>query len=83
MSGTTFNNSEKVYIGREAFSQNLTDLVLNKEASGEPVTEGRHPRIFPSYTVSEELLALGNAEDYLRVASNLSTVVEILLGGTL
>eukprot|EP01127_Copromyxa_protea_P015592 TRINITY_DN4503_c0_g1_i2.p1 TRINITY_DN4503_c0_g1~~TRINITY_DN4503_c0_g1_i2.p1 ORF type:complete len:612 (-),score=185.65 TRINITY_DN4503_c0_g1_i2:53-1888(-) len=65
--GTTFNNSEKVYIGREAFAQNVTDLILKREAEGTPITE-------------EALLACGNAEDYLRVASNLSTLLELFLG---
>jgi len=64
--GTTFNNSERIYVGREAFAQNLTNLVLMKEETGGAITES-------------DLVGLGNAEDYLRVATNLSTVLELFL----
>ena len=59
--GTTFDNSN--LLGRELFSERLQALLASKAAGGAALT-------------SAELSALGNAEDYLRVASNMSTVYE-------
>ena len=61
--GTTFRNSH--LLGREGFSTNLTDLITRKKSS-DPIS-------------TSELVELGNAEDYLRVATNVSTTVEAFL----
>ena len=60
--GTTFNNSH--LLGRRGFAERLLALVERKAASGEAITEA-------------ELDAVEQAEDYLRVASNVSTTLEI------
>ncbi len=63
--GTTFANS--ALLGRAGFSANLTALLQAKLAAGVmSVTEA-------------ELTAAGNAEDYLRVSSNISTLLEMVL----
>jgi cystathionine beta-lyase/cystathionine gamma-synthase len=63
--GTTFANS--ALLGREGFSANITALLLKKHAAGD-------------MTVSaSELTATGIAEDYLRVSSNMSTLLELTL----
>ena len=62
--GTTFNNSE--LLGREGFSDGLLALLAQKHASVSPLDQA-------------ELVALGNAEDYLRVATNISTTLECML----
>ena len=59
--GTTFKNT--VLWGREAWSQRLETLLSQHLAAGTTVT-------------SRDLEHLGNAEDYLRVASNVSTLYE-------
>ena len=51
-------------LGREGFCDRLIALILSK--NGADIT-------------SEELAAVGNAEDYLRVSSNVSTVLELAL----
>jgi hypothetical protein len=61
--GTTFDNSN--LLGREVFSQRL--LALLKSKVGTKVGGA-------GAITQDELLALGNAEDYLRVATNLCTV---------
>lgn len=63
--GTTFKN--KVLLEREGFEQEFFKLVAAKTAANDKNVS------------TDELLALGNAEDYLRVASNMSTVLEIAL----
>ncbi|KAG9406019.1 hypothetical protein AC1031_003940 [Aphanomyces cochlioides] len=64
--GTTFNNS--ALLGREGFSANVEKLLLDKIAKKDT-------------NVSEaELSALGNAEDYLRVSTNISVLLELYLG---
>jgi hypothetical protein len=65
--GTTFRNS--ALLTRSGFYERLAALVVAKEKEG------------AAYTVTNaELVAIGNAEDYFRVASNISTVLEISLG---
>jgi cysteine synthase A len=59
--GTTFKNKE--LLGRERWSAQLEALLSMHVAEGSVVT-------------SRELEDLGNAEDYLRVASNVSTLLE-------
>ncbi len=61
--GTTFRNSN--LLGREKFSQGLIQLLDSRSAEN-PIT-------------TEDLDALGMAEDYLRVASNVSTTLETLI----
>jgi cysteine synthase A len=61
--GTTFNNSN--LLGREGFACRLHDLLTRRAFSGEPL-------------VSEDLVDLGQAEDYLRVASNVTTTLEAI-----
>lgn len=61
--GTTFNNSN--LLGREGFACRLHDLLTRRAYSGEPL-------------VSEDLVDLGQAEDYLRVASNVTTTLEAI-----
>ena len=56
-----------MYFGREKFSDNLIQLIWNKEETKSEIT-------------TEELIKCGNAEDYLRVSSNVSTLVELYLG---
>ena len=65
--GTTFNNA--ALLERGGFSERLTSLFSAKRASQEPLR-------------GDELLGLGNAEDYLRVATNLSTTLELSLALT-
>lgn len=50
-------------LGRERFAQNLSALIQSK---GDTIT-------------TEDLVNLGNAEDYLRVSSNVSSVLEFVL----
>jgi len=61
--GTTFKNSN--LLGREVFTEHLENLILSKSGT-EAIT-------------TEELVSVGNAEDYLRVASNVSTTLEFAL----
>lgn len=62
--GTTFNNSN--LLGRHGFGQRLDDLISAKAAAGERI-------------LKKDLLGIGYAEDYLRVASNISTLLELVL----
>lgn len=65
--GTTFNNSN--LLGRATFAERLAALLVTKDgegASAKPLTKA-------------ELLAVGNAEDYFRVSSNVSTTLEVCL----
>jgi len=62
--GTTFKNDN--LLGREGFARNLTKLLSHKTETGEPIT-------------TTDLVNLGNAEDYLRVATNVSTTLEFFL----
>ena len=62
--GTTFKNSN--LLGREGFAGNFNELIECKISSGESISTG-------------DLVAIGNAEDYLRVATNVSTTLEIAL----
>eukprot|EP00092_Neocalanus_flemingeri_P040538 GFUD01044144.1.p1 GENE.GFUD01044144.1~~GFUD01044144.1.p1 ORF type:complete len:616 (-),score=98.67 GFUD01044144.1:188-2035(-) len=62
--GTTFKNS--ALLGREVFSEKLTNLILSKSEGGDKIS-------------TDDLVAIGNAEDYLRVASNISTTLELIL----
>lgn len=66
--GTTFNNS--ILLGREAFSERLLALLKSKVGTA----LGGAGAI-----TADELRALGNAEDYLRVATNLCTVYESVM----
>jgi len=66
--GTTFNNSN--LLGREVFSDRLQALLVSKAAT----KQGEAGVISES-----DLSELGNAEDYLRVASNVCTVYENVL----
>ena len=50
-------------LGREKFSTRLADLVVSKGAD----------------ITTQDLVDLGNAEDYLRVSSNISSVLEVTL----
>jgi hypothetical protein len=68
--GTTFKNDEN-YVGREKFVDNLFQLLLRKHAT----SQGQ-----PLAITAAELESVGNAEDYLRVASNPSTLLEAALG---
>ena len=63
--GTTFRNT--YLLGREGFSANLKALLAAKARDAE------------STITKAELMALGEAEDYLRVATNVSTTLEALL----
>eukprot|EP00937_MAST-01D_sp_MAST-1D-sp2_P001953 g1953.t1 len=66
--GTTFNNSN--LLGRDEFSDRLIGLFggkLGKKAGDEGAIS------------TDELSALGNAEDYLRVASNMATTYETVM----
>jgi len=62
--GTTFNNSD--LLGRSGFSSKLVDLILRKANNGGEIE-------------TEELTEVGNAEDYMRVATNISTTLETVL----
>lgn len=62
--GTTFKNSE--LLGREVFGNHLTSLMAKKMADGGDIS-------------TADLIAVGNAEDYFRVASNVSTTLELAL----
>ena len=62
--GTTFANLN--LLGRAGFAQSLEKLAAAKAASGEEIT-------------SEDLVAVGNAEDYMRVSTNISTTLELCL----
>lgn len=50
-------------LGREKFSSRLADLVISKEID----------------ITTDDLVELGNAEDYLRVSSNVSSLLEVVL----
>eukprot|EP01094_Clydonella_sp_ATCC50884_P030464 TRINITY_DN994_c1_g1_i1.p1 TRINITY_DN994_c1_g1~~TRINITY_DN994_c1_g1_i1.p1 ORF type:complete len:634 (-),score=226.79 TRINITY_DN994_c1_g1_i1:337-2178(-) len=63
--GTTFNN--KNLLSRAGFAKNLHTLLSQKEATGGAIS-------------TPDLTAVGNAEDYLRVSSNISTTLEVALG---
>ena len=63
--GTTFKN--EALLGREAFAECLLALLAAKQAAGDTTLS------------TEELSALGNAEDYLRVATNICTTLEVAL----
>jgi cystathionine beta-lyase/cystathionine gamma-synthase len=65
--GTTFKNSS--LLGRELFAKKLLNLISIKS---------NHEDNSSSIT-TEDLINLGNAEDYLRVASNISCVLEAFL----
>merc|ERR1712063_153325 len=63
--GTTFRNEN--LLGREQFAENLTHLIASKAPKdASPLT-------------TAELEELGNAEDYLRVATNIATTLEVFL----
>ena len=62
--GTTFKNSD--LLGREVFSTRLSSLILDKNKNGGTIS-------------TDDLVAIGNAEDYFRVASNISTTLELIL----
>lgn len=62
--GTTFKNHN--LLGREQFCDNLTALLSKRESSKEPIS-------------TNDLIDLGNAEDYLRVATNIATTLEYFL----
>lgn len=62
--GTTFNNTR--LLGRGEFSRRLQQLLEAKAGGGQPLTSG-------------DLAALGNAEDYARVATNMSVSLELVL----
>ena len=62
--GTTFKNSD--LLGREKFSEKLIRLIITKNENDGNIS-------------TEDLVAIGNAEDYLRVASNVSTTLELVL----
>jgi len=62
--GTTFNNSD--LLGRSGFSSKLVDLILRKANNGGKIE-------------TAELTEVGNAEDYMRVATNISTTLETVL----
>ena len=66
--GTTFNNSN--LLGRKVFSERLQALLVSKAEAklGEP-----------GAICADDLTNLGNAEDYMRVATNVSTVYENVL----
>jgi len=62
--GTTFNNSN--LRGREGFTRDLEELILRKFRAGERISR-------------EDLDDVGYAEDYQRVATNISTLLEATL----
>ncbi|RLO02835.1 hypothetical protein DYB28_003769, partial [Aphanomyces astaci] len=64
--GTTFANS--ALLGREVFSASVEKLLLEKHAKRDNIV------------TEAELSALGNAEDYLRVSTNISVLLELVLG---
>jgi hypothetical protein len=65
--GTTFANSN--LLGRSHFAVKLCSLLSSKRAASSLCS-----------TVTEsELVAVGNAEDYFRVSSNISTLLELVL----
>lgn len=64
--GTTFRNDDKTYHGREGFANNLYALMASKATDAAKVTEA-------------DLMKVGNAEDYYRVATNVSTTLELAL----
>lgn len=62
--GTTFKNS--ALLGRKGFETKLSELMLRKANDGGEID-------------TEDLLSVGNAEDYMRVATNISTTLEMAL----
>lgn len=73
--GTTFDNSD--LLGRERFAARLAAL-LERHASPSAATGDASQQQKPLDAAA--LVALGNAEDYLRVSSNVSTALELALG---
>ena len=61
--GTTYNNSN--LLGKYDFSNNLLKLISEREMDGKNISKN-------------DLLELGYAEDYLRVSSNISVIVELV-----
>lgn len=66
--GTTYSNAN--LRTRDGFALSFTQMVTDKTAANEDVD-------------TSDLEALGNAEDYFRVSSNVSTVLEITLGAAM
>eukprot|EP00746_Dinoflagellata_sp_MGD_P061359 gnl/MRDRNA2_/MRDRNA2_25976_c0_seq1.p1 gnl/MRDRNA2_/MRDRNA2_25976_c0~~gnl/MRDRNA2_/MRDRNA2_25976_c0_seq1.p1 ORF type:complete len:752 (+),score=154.18 gnl/MRDRNA2_/MRDRNA2_25976_c0_seq1:129-2384(+) len=64
--GTTFRNDAKTYHGREGFANNLYALMASKTTDEAKITQ-------------DDLMKVGNAEDYYRVATNVSTTLELAL----
>lgn len=62
--GTTFKNS--ALLGRKGFEQRLGELILRKANDGGEID-------------TVDLVQVGNAEDYMRVATNISTTLEMAL----
>jgi len=62
--GTTFNNS--ALLGRSGFSTKLVDMILRKANEGGVIE-------------TADIAEVGNAEDYMRVATNISTTLEVVL----
>jgi cystathionine beta-lyase/cystathionine gamma-synthase len=65
--GTTFRNNN--LLGRDGFCQRLSALILSKNGDAGNGTE----------FTADELVEVGNAEDYFRVSSNVSTLLELAL----
>lgn len=61
--GTTFSNDRRLR-GRADFTRNISLLLLRKEVEGEPVT-------------AADLREVGYADDYFRVGSNVSSLLEM------
>eukprot|EP00090_Calanus_glacialis_P035096 TRINITY_DN59988_c0_g1_i1.p1 TRINITY_DN59988_c0_g1~~TRINITY_DN59988_c0_g1_i1.p1 ORF type:complete len:636 (+),score=178.98 TRINITY_DN59988_c0_g1_i1:380-2287(+) len=62
--GTTFNNS--ALLGRSGFSTKLIDMILRKANEGGVIE-------------TADIVEVGNAEDYMRVATNISATLEVVL----
>jgi len=69
--GTTFRNTE--LLGRAVFAERLAALVQRKGGSGAQAA-GDDDSI-----TTADLTAVGNAEDYLRVSSNISSTLEFAI----
>ena len=79
--GTTFKNSN--LLGREEFSKRLLSLIQLKKNEQEQEIEN-HSQIdsqidSKGVITTNDLISLGNAEDYLRVSSNISCILESYL----
>jgi len=61
--GTTFANDGRL-LGRDEFSRNISRLLLRKEVTGQSITK-------------RDLRNVGYADDYFRVGSNVSTLLEM------